>query len=74
MKIEVVSTVGAGDSFLGGMVAAIAAGKPLAQAFRMGVAAGSAAVMSQGTELCHEEDVLRLLGEVRISEVSKVEA
>ena len=74
MKIEVVSTVGAGDSFLGGMVAAIAAGKPLDQAFRMGVAAGSAAVMSQGTELCHEEDVLRLLGEVRISEVSKVEA
>jgi 6-phosphofructokinase 2 len=74
MRIEVVSTVGAGDSFLGGMVAAIASGERLEQAFRMGVAAGSAAVMSPGTELCHEEDVRRLLAEVRISEVAGAEA
>jgi 6-phosphofructokinase 2 len=73
MHIEVVSAVGAGDSFLGGMVAAIAAGERLDQAFRMGVAAGSAAVMSPGTEMCHEEDVKRLLGEVRISEVAQAE-
>jgi 6-phosphofructokinase 2 len=70
MQIEVVSSVGAGDSFLGGMVAAIAAGAPLDQAFRMGVAAGSAAVMSPGTELCHEADVKRLLEEVKISEIA----
>ena len=70
MHIEVVSTVGAGDSFLGGMVAAIAAGKPLDQAFRVAVAAGSAAVMSPGTELCHEADVKRLLEEVKISEIA----
>lgn len=74
MQIEVVSTVGAGDSFLGGMVAAVAAGEPLERAFRMGVAAGSAAVMSPGTELCHEEDVRRLLDEVRISEVAQAPA
>ena len=74
MKIEVVSTVGAGDSFLGGLVAAVAAGAPLERAFRMAVAAGSAAVMSPGTELCHEVDVKRLLDEVRISEVAKAEA
>jgi 6-phosphofructokinase 2 len=70
MHIEVVSSVGAGDSFLGGMVAAIGADAPLDQAFRMGVAAGSAAVMSPGTELCHEADVKRLLEEVKISEVA----
>ena len=46
MAIEVVSTVGAGDSFLGGMVAALAAGKPMEQAFRVAVAAASAAVLS----------------------------
>ena len=74
MHIEVVSAVGAGDSFLGGMVAAIAAGQKLDQAFRMAVAAGSAAVMSPGTELCREEDVRRLLHEVRISEVAKAPA
>jgi len=70
MKIEVTSAVGAGDSFLGGMVAALAANKPIDEAFRMGVAAASAAVMSPGTELCHREDVQRLLPEVEISEVA----
>jgi 6-phosphofructokinase 2 len=74
MPIEVVSTVGAGDSFLGGMVAAIAAGKPLDEAFRMGVAAGAAAVMTPGTELCHEADVKRLLKDVRIRELAKAPA
>ena len=66
MKIEVVSTVGAGDSFLGGLVAGLAAGQDWEGAFRMGFAAGTAAVMSPGTELCREEDVRRLMKEVRI--------
>jgi len=70
LDVKPVSAVGAGDSFLGGMVAAIAAGEPLEEAFRMGVAAGSAAVMSPGTELCHEADVKRLLEEVKIRDVA----
>jgi 6-phosphofructokinase 2 len=72
MAIQAVSAVGAGDSFLGGLVAALAAGETMQEAFRMGVAAGSAAVMSPGTELCREEDVRRLLPEVKIEEVAKV--
>lgn len=74
MRIEVASTVGAGDSFLGGMVAALAEGKRLEEAFRVGTAAGCAAVMSPGTELCREEDVRRLLADVRISEVAAAPA
>jgi 6-phosphofructokinase 2 len=74
MRIEVVSTVGAGDSFLGGMVAALAQGRPWDAAFRTGVAAGSAAVMSPGTELCREEDVKRLFNEVRVEEVEAAAA
>jgi len=74
MDIEVVSTVGAGDSFLGGLVAALAAGKPLEEAFRVGVAAGTAAVMSPGTELCHEVDVRRLMETVRISDAENAPA
>jgi 6-phosphofructokinase 2 len=74
MKIEMVSTVGAGDSFLGGMVAALAAGKPLDEAFRVAMAAASAAVMSPGTELCREADVKRLLPQVRINEIALVVA
>lgn len=74
LRIEVVSAVGAGDSFLGGLVAALSKAKPLEEAFRMAVAAGSAAVMSTGTELCHEEDVRRLMPQVRISEIAAATA
>jgi 6-phosphofructokinase 2 len=74
MKIEVASTVGAGDSFLGGMVAALAADQSMEDAFRVGVAAGSAAVMSPGTELCHAEDVKRLLPQVKTREIARAAA
>ena len=74
LKIEVVSAVGAGDSFLGGMMAALAADADWEDAFRMAVAAGSAAVMRPGTELCNEEDVRRLLDEVKISEIAHAAA
>jgi 6-phosphofructokinase 2 len=56
------------------MVAALASGKSLDQAFRIAVAAASAAVMSPGTELCREEDVQRLLPEVKISELAHANA
>jgi 6-phosphofructokinase 2 len=69
MAIDVVSTVGAGDSFLGGMVAALAAGQSMEAAFRVAVAAASAAVRSPGTELCREADVKRLLPQVKINEL-----
>ncbi len=72
LPIEVASAVGAGDSFLGGMIAALAAGEPWTEAFRTGVAAGSAAVMQPGTELCRADDVRQLLREVKISEIVPV--
>ena len=70
MTIEAVSTVGAGDSFLGGMVAALAQGETLEDAFRVAVAAGFAAVMRPGTELCLKEDVERLMPRVRVHEIT----
>jgi 6-phosphofructokinase 2 len=71
LKIEAVSTVGAGDSFLGGLVAALAAGKPLEDAFRVAVAAASGAVRMPGTGLCQPEDVNRLLPDVQIKEIAR---
>ncbi|HEX2146709.1 MAG TPA: 1-phosphofructokinase family hexose kinase [Pseudorhizobium sp.] len=59
-RVPVGSTVGAGDSFVGGMVWALTQDYPLEDAFRFGVAAGAATVMSQGTELCKREDVFEL--------------
>ena len=70
MQIEVVSAVGAGDSFLGGLVATLAKGKSLEEAFRVAVAAASAAVMSPGTELCRAAEVERLLPQVKIEEMA----
>jgi 6-phosphofructokinase 2 len=70
LAIEAISTVGAGDSFLGGFVAALASGESLERAFRIAVAAGSAAVLSPGTELCRDEDVQRLLPQVKIIELT----
>lgn len=69
MDIEVTSAVGAGDSFLGGLVWALSAGQPPRDAFRVAVAAGSAAVMSPGTELCSAADVTRLSPRVAIEEL-----
>jgi 6-phosphofructokinase 2 len=63
-KIEALSAVGAGDSFLAGMVQALSEGKSNRDAFRVGMAAGAAACLNIGTQLCHKEDVDRLLSEM----------
>jgi 6-phosphofructokinase 2 len=60
LKVEPVSAVGAGDSFVGGLVWKLATGGSLEDAFRYGVAAGSAALLTPGTELSRAEDVQRL--------------
>jgi 6-phosphofructokinase 2 len=65
--ITPVSAVGAGDSFVGGMVWRLAAGGDNADAFRYGVAAGSAAVLNPGTELCHASDVARLHDRIEVT-------
>lgn len=54
------STVGAGDSMVGGMVWALQAGKSFLEMAQIGVACGSAATMNPGTELFHEADVWKL--------------
>ena len=58
--IKPASVVGAGDSFVGAMTWSLANGDSLDIAFRYGVAAGSAALLNPGTELCKLEDVKRL--------------
>jgi len=63
-KVRPVSAVGAGDSFVAGMTVALARGQDVQDAFMLGMAAGAAAVLTPGTELCHREDVERLYAEV----------
>jgi 6-phosphofructokinase 2 len=58
--VPIVSKVGAGDSTVAGIVLSLARGNALRDAIRFGVAAGTAAVMTPGTELCRREDAERL--------------
>jgi 6-phosphofructokinase 2 len=69
LHVKVMSSVGAGDSFLGGLIWSISTGSDLANALRHAVAAGSAALLAPGTQLCRPEDVRRLMPEVRLSPV-----
>jgi 6-phosphofructokinase 2 len=69
LPIKPISTVGAGDSFLGAMMARLAAGRDMEDAFRYAVAAGSAALLAHGTELARREDVERLLGAVAVRSI-----
>ncbi len=66
MAIKVISAVGAGDSFMGAMVGALAQGKPIEEAFRYGNAGGTATLMRTGTELCLSTDVERLLPQIKV--------
>lgn len=60
--VPVRSKVGAGDSFVGAFVLALSHGLPPEQALRHGVAAASAAVMSDATDLCVQADFDHLIG------------
>jgi 6-phosphofructokinase 2 len=51
------STVGAGDSMVGGLILSLSRGDDLRDAVKWGVAAGTAATMTPGTELCRKKDV-----------------
>jgi 6-phosphofructokinase 2 len=64
-KLEIHSTVGAGDSMVAGIIAALSNEWPLSDVLRYGVAAGSAATLNAGTELCKKEDTERLFAEMK---------
>ncbi len=62
LDVMVNGTVGAGDSFLAGMVMALAEGRTTEDAFAWGIAAGAAAVTALGTAHPERVTVERLRG------------
>lgn len=64
-KVASESAVGAGDSFTAGMVWGMAAGWEIEKAFSLAIAAGAAAALTPGTELCHADDVWRFADQVK---------
>ncbi|WBU59504.1 1-phosphofructokinase family hexose kinase [Paracoccus albus] len=59
-KVEIISKVGAGDSFLAGFTLGHARGLPIHDALGLGAAMASATCMTPATELCRRVDVDRL--------------
>ncbi len=58
--VPIVSKVGAGDSMVAGIVLSLARGRSPRESVLFGLAAGAAAVMTPGTELCRRDDAERL--------------
>ncbi|MFM2427395.1 MAG: hypothetical protein RL707_1221 [Pseudomonadota bacterium] len=67
IKVDVQTTIGAGDSFVAGMVWSLRRGDTLLKAFQYGMASGAAALLSSGTSLSQAADVHMLLPEVVIN-------
>lgn len=67
LPVQVASAIGAGDSFVGGLIWALNRDADLEQAFRYGMAAGAAALLTAGTALCQPADVERLYHEVQLN-------
>jgi 6-phosphofructokinase 2 len=69
IPVPALSSVGAGDSMLAGIVLSLARGWTLTDAVRFGMAAGAAALLRPGTELCRREDTERLYRAAQIREM-----
>ena len=74
IPVKIASTVGAGDSFLAAMVWSLASGGTLEEAFRYGIAGGTAALLAPGTSLAHKDDTERLASRVELQARGQPEA
>jgi 6-phosphofructokinase 2 len=66
LSIKAASVVGAGDSFLGALTWSLSRNHDPQVALGYAMAAGSAALLAPGTDLCRVQDVERLLGQVTV--------
>ena len=67
--VKVISKVGAGDSFVGAFTLALAGSEPPEECLRHGVAAASAAVMTEATRLCDPKITASLLDQTAITKL-----
>lgn len=69
-SVEVKSKVGAGDSLIAGLLLKLEQNVPMKDAFKYGIACGTAAVLTAGTRLCSRENVEKIYPEVEIIELT----
>lgn len=71
-RVRAVSAVGSGDALLAGVVLTLSKGGTLVEALRLGIACGTAAVLTPGTELCHRREVDILRSRIRVEEIDSL--
>ncbi len=69
LSVKAKSTVGAGDAMVAGMLFGLEKEDSILEAFRCGIAAGAASVMTEGTQLIRLEDFKALLPKVKVQGV-----
>lgn len=69
-RVRSVSAVGSGDALLAAIVLTLSRGGEIGDALRVGVAAGTATVLTPGTQLCRRREVDILMPRVRVQEIS----
>jgi 1-phosphofructokinase len=65
VKVDVVSTAGAGDGVLAGIAAGLSKGWPAEEGIRLGIAMAGAVCMQLATADCRKEDIDRLIPQVQ---------
>jgi len=66
--VEMRSTIGCGDSMLGGILWALGAGHPLSEAFRWGLSAGAATAATDGTGIARKAAIHELLHRAKVEQ------
>ena len=68
-RVRSVSAVGSGDALLAGVLLTLSQGGDLEEGLRLGIAAGTATVLTPGTELCERREVDMLLPRVKVQPI-----
>lgn len=68
-QVHVRSTIGSGDSMLGAFLWADILGRPKAECFQWGLAAGAATSTTNGSEICSRSMILQLLDSAHVRPV-----
>ena len=70
IKVKAKSSVGAGDSMLGGLLYALEQEKSMIEALKYATACGTLAVTKEGTELIEQQEVINLISKVIIEDIT----
>ena len=68
-KVNVKSSIGAGDALVGGLVYALSEGSSFADALTLGVACGTASTLNAAGVFCSRDDVENIRKEVLIKNI-----